>query len=109
MVDQLRASKIFSDYEGAFREATSFPIGLRHPEALDLAHGGDPNESPFCALMAKSNRSCAACLQTQRKLEKEAGLEPKTLKCFAGLCDSAVPVRVGENVVAFPDHGRRSC
>ena len=33
-------------------------------------------------------------------------LEPKTLKCFAGLCDSAVPVRVGENLVAFLQIGQ---
>ena len=33
-------------------------------------------------------------------------MEPKTLKCFAGLCDSAVPVRVGENLVAFLQTGQ---
>ena len=34
--------------------------------------------------MAKSNHSCAACLQLQRRVEEEAQIEPKTLKCFAG-------------------------
>ena len=33
-------------------------------------------------------------------------MEPKSLKCFAGLCDSAVPVRVGENLVAFLQTGQ---
>jgi AraC-like DNA-binding protein len=75
-------------------------------EAFDLPHHGDPNESPFCMLMAKSNHSCAACLQLQRKIEDQAKLEPKTLKCFAGLCDSAVPVRVGENLIAFLNTGQ---
>jgi YesN/AraC family two-component response regulator len=56
--------------------------------------------------MAGTNQSCAACLQLQRKVEEEARLEPKTLKCFAGLCDSAVPVRVGENLVAFLQTGQ---
>jgi AraC-like DNA-binding protein len=56
--------------------------------------------------MAQSNRSCAACLQMQRKIEDQAGLEPKTLKCFAGLCDSAVPVRVGQDLVAFLTTGQ---
>jgi AraC-like DNA-binding protein len=37
----------------------------------------------------------------QCQLEREAGLEPRTLKCFAGLCETAVPVRVGADVVAF--------
>jgi AraC-like DNA-binding protein len=39
-------------------------------------------------------------------VEEEARLQPKTLKCFAGLCDSAVPVRVGENLVAFLQTGQ---
>jgi hypothetical protein len=72
----------------------------RNPYSCPIA--AIPNESPFCALMAKTNRSCAACLQMQRRIElsSPAWLR-KSLRCFAGLCDSAVPVRVGENVVAF--------
>ncbi len=106
LVDQLKRSQIYRDYEGAFRETTGLPISLRPVEAFDLPHHGDPNESPFCMLMAKSNHSCAACLQLQRKIEDQAKLEPKTLKCFAGLCDSAVPVRVGENLIAFLNTGQ---
>ena len=106
LVDQLKRSQIYRDYESAFRETTGLPISLRPVEAFDLPNHGDPNESPFCMLMAKSNHSCAACLQLQRKIEDQAKLEPKTLKCFAGLCDSAVPVRVGENLIAFLNTGQ---
>jgi len=106
LVDQLKRSQIYRDYESAFRETTGLPISLRPVEAFDLPHHGDPNESPFCVLMARSNHSCAACLQLQRKIEDQARLEPKTLKCFAGLCDSAVPVRVGENLIAFLNTGQ---
>lgn len=106
LVAQLRRSEVYRDYERAFRETTGLPITLRPIEGFDLPHHGDPNESPFCALMAQSNHSCSACLQLQRKVEQEAQLEAKTLKCFAGLCDSAVPVRVGENLVAFLQTGQ---
>ena len=106
LVAQLKRSRVFRDYEQAFRETTGLPINLRPIEAFDLPHHGDPKESPFCALMAQSNRSCAACLQLQRRVEEEARLQPKTLKCFAGLCDSAVPVRVGENLIAFLQTGQ---
>src|ERR1043165_8122302 len=82
------------------------PITLRAVEAFDLPHHGDPKENPFCALMAQSNHSCAACLQLQPRAEEEAQLEPKTLKLFAGLCDSAVPVRVGDNLIAFLQTGQ---
>ena len=106
LVAQLRRAQIYRDYETAFRETTGLPIVLRPVEAMDLPHRGDPREAPFCALMARSNHSCAACLQLQRRVEEEAQLEPKTLRCFAGLCDSAVPVRVGEKVVAFLQTGQ---
>ena len=82
----MKKSQIYRDYEKAFRDTTGLPINLRATEAFDLPHHHDPNENPFCALMAQSNHSCAACLQLQKKVEVEAQLEPKTLKCFAGLC-----------------------
>lgn len=106
LVAQLKRSRVYRDYEQAFRETTGLPIALRAIEAFDLPHHGDPKENSFCALMAQSNRSCSACLQLQRRVEEEARLQPKTLRCFAGLCDSAVPVRVGENVVAFLQTGQ---
>lgn len=106
LVGQLRTSQIFRDYEKAFRDTTGLPISLRPIDAFDRPHHGDPKENPFCALVAQSNQSCAACLQLQRKVEDAAKLEPMTLKCFAGLCDSAVPVRVGENLIAFLQTGQ---
>lgn len=106
LVEQLKRSQIYRDYEKAFRETTGLPFNLRAIEAYDLPLHGDPKENPFCALMARTNQSCAACLQLQRKVEDQAKMEPKTLKCFAGLCDSAVPVRVGENLVAFLQTGQ---
>lgn len=106
IVEQLKRSKIYRDYQQAFRDTTGLPINLRPIEAFDLPFQDDPNENPFCALMAKANHTCAACLQLQRKVEEQAKMEPKTLKCFAGLCDSAVPIRVGENLVAFLQTGQ---
>ncbi|MGC4074251.1 MAG: PocR ligand-binding domain-containing protein [Nibricoccus sp.] len=106
LVEQLKRSQIYRDYEQAFRDTTGLPINLRPIESFNLPHQNDPNENPFCALMAKTNHSCAACLQLQRKVEEQARLEPKTLKCFAGLCDSAVPIRVGDNLIAFLQTGQ---
>ncbi len=106
IVTQMKASQIYRDYEEAFRDTTGLPLNLRPIEAFDLPHHSDPNENPFCALMASTNQTCAACLQLQKKVEEEAGMEPKTLKCFAGLCDSAVPIRVGDDLVAFLQTGQ---
>ena len=106
IVDQLRRSEVYRDYEQAFQETTGLPLSLRPVEAFDLANQGSQFENPFCALMATTNQSCAACLQLQRRVEEEGNLEPKTLKCFAGLCDSAVPIRVGQDLIAFLQTGQ---
>ena len=45
------------------------------------------------------------CFALQIQLEEEARFGPKTLKCFAGLCETAVPVLAGERLVAFLQTG----
>ena len=99
---------MFRDYQTAFEKATGLPLSLQPPES---PHPNGLMERPavgntFCALMARTNRSCEACFALQKRLEEEAKLEPRTLKCFAGLCETAVPVRVGDRVIAFLQTGR---
>ena len=106
LVDQLTRSEIYRDYARAFQEAVGLPLSLRPLEAFDLPHQGSPCENPFCALLATAHQSCAACLQLQRKVEEAANLKPQTLECFAGLVDSAVPIRVGDDLVAFLQTGQ---
>jgi hypothetical protein len=98
LVDRLRRSKLYGEYDGAFRETAGLPLSLRSVEAFDLPQRGDPNENPFCALMAGTNQSWAACLQMQTKIEEQADIEPSTFGCFAGLCVSAVRVRIGKTL-----------
>ena len=103
-------SAIFRDYQQAFEKATGLLLNLRvagRPAAVGAASPQRTTvDGPFCALLARTNRSCEACLAAQRKMEEEAQLEPHTLKCFAGLCESAVPVRVGDRLIAFLETGR---
>src|SRR5208282_2617755 len=49
---------------------------------------------------------CAACLELQERIEVHASEKAATLECFAGLSDTAVPVRIGERVVAFLQTGQ---
>ena len=102
----LTESQVYRDYERAFTQGTGLPLRLQGPDMLRLVRFTKAQENPFCALMAKSNESCAQCYSLQCKVEEEAQFAPKTLKCFAGLCETAVPVRVGENVIAFLHTGQ---
>lgn len=100
MLTALSKSQIYRDYNEALEEATGRPLDFNAP-GLKVFRPEKEEAPAFCALMAKSNQSCAECYALQKKLEKRAKLDPKNLKCFAGLCETAVPVRVGENLIAF--------
>jgi len=106
LVEALTGSKLYRDYERAFTESTGLPVALRPVESWQLPLHRRKNESPFCALMADRSRACAACLQTQQKLSEAATHEAKTIACDHGLCDSAVPVRLGDQLVGFLQTGQ---
>src|SRR5438105_1819985 len=92
---KLSQSQIYKDYERAFSETTGLPLTLRSAEIWKMAHHGKKHESPFCAIMAESSKTCAACLEVQEKISDPNASETSSAICFAGLCDTAVPVRVG--------------
>ncbi|PXA05669.1 AraC family transcriptional regulator [Coraliomargarita sinensis] len=106
VVEKLSSSQLYKDYEKAFRGATGLPLAIRPARAYTNALRKTEEENPFCALMAQTNEGCANCLKMQQALEEKAGLEPKSLHCFAGLCDSAVPIRVGDELIAFLQTGQ---
>ncbi|MCE0523888.1 MAG: helix-turn-helix domain-containing protein [Methylacidiphilales bacterium] len=106
IVQHLSKSQIYHDYEAAFNQATQLPLAFRPHELWQHAMHGKKNENPFCALMAKSNRSCAACLQVQQELVEGEPGESTSSICFAGLCDTAVPVSVGNDIIGFLQTGQ---
>ena len=100
-VRQLSRSRIYKEYEEAFRGATGLPLALTSVEKIGLALQGDVNEGVFCQVMAKSSRSCAACLEVQERLKEQGQDSPVSIRCFAGLYDTVVPVRIGQQVLGF--------
>jgi AraC-like DNA-binding protein/ligand-binding sensor protein len=106
LIDALVTSRIYQDYERAFTEATGLPLALRPVESWQLPHHGKRGESPFCAMVAGKSKACAVCLQVQDKLVSAAMNEPATIACDAGMCDTAVPVKLGDKVVGFLQTGQ---
>lgn len=105
-IEALSQSQIYQDYERAFTKTTGLPLSLRPMETWQRAHQGKKGENPFCMLLAENNRACAACLETQQKIAESDSCGPRTVKCFAGLCDTGVPVSVGEEVLGFLQTGQ---
>ena len=106
LVEKLTRSAIFRDYARAFSATTGLALAMRPIEHWQPALRGVSNENPFCELMARSNRVCVACLEVQRKLTEKAGYRSRTVTCFAGLSDSAVPIRVGGQLIGFLQTGQ---
>lgn len=106
VVTLLTESKVYRDYERAFVAGTGLPLLLHAPEMLTVIRYVRKQENPFCTLMADTAQWCTASYALQRKVESEAQLAPRTLKGFDGLCETSVPVRIGENLIAFLQTGQ---
>lgn len=105
----LAESEIFREYEQAFSEATGLPVSLETVSSWQPPHAGKKTQNAFCRAMAGRNRTCAACLSNQDKLRKAAQADAATVRCEMGLCDSAVPVRLGQELIGFLQTGQVLC
>ena len=106
LIEALASSKIYQDYERAFTEATGLPVTLRPVESWQLPHHGRRNENRFCQMLAQKSRACGACLQVQESLSETAAQEPQTVVCGIGMCDTAIPVRLGDKLIGFLQTGQ---
>ena len=106
LVDALTNSRTYREYERAFGDMTGLPIALQPVETWQLPHHGKRNENPFCALLSKKSRACAACLQVQERLCQKAAVAAETMACPVGLCDTAVPVRMSDRLIGFLQIGQ---
>jgi AraC-like DNA-binding protein len=97
----LETSKLFTEFERAFTKATGLPVVLTAVESLQLSFHDHRNQGPFCALMARGSRTCGACLQSQSKVAEAAVESSQTTVCFAGLCETVVPLRLGSRLIGF--------
>jgi AraC-like DNA-binding protein len=106
LVESLCNSQIYQDYARAFTDATGLPVALRPVESWQLPHHGRRGENPFCAAMAAKSRACAACLQVQQKLAETCCDDAQSVTCQVGLSDTAVPVKLGDQLVGFLHTGQ---
>jgi AraC-like DNA-binding protein len=106
LIETLRNSSLYTDYERAYSEATGLPVALCPVETWQLPLHRKRKENPFCSLIASKSRTCAACLQMQEKLCQSAMQGPRTMTCAYGLSETAVPVRLGNETVGFLQTGQ---
>ena len=108
LLQRIANSERFKLYQEAFRTATGLPLRLvsSDPDGWCL-DDQNINRSPFCEALNLCKSACNACLDTNRRLMKEAEVNgPTTCHCFAGLCATAVPVKLGATVIGYMKTGQ---
>lgn len=106
--ERLRASDAFRHYQEAFQIATGLPLRLVAADPDNWCLDAESvNRSPFCETLNLCKSACEACLDTNRRLMHQAEVSgPASCKCFAGLCATAVPVRMGATIIGFLKTGQ---
>jgi AraC-like DNA-binding protein len=108
LLQRIAASERFKMYQDAFRTATGLPLRLvsSDPDAWCL-DDQRVNRSPFCEALNLCEKACGACVETNRRLMKEAEVNgPTTCHCFASLCATAVPIKMGATVIGYLKTGQ---
>ena len=106
LLQGLASSRLFQEYARAFTDATGLPVALRPIETWHIPLHGKRGENHFCALMSQTSRTCAICLQAQERLSLAAANQVHTLTCSAGLCETAIPLRLAEQLVGYLQTGQ---
>ena len=105
LLDALRQSKVYRQYEKAFCASTSLPLPVWPVQSFELPFHGKKNENGFCAFLADRKGACALCLQTQEDVGKQQG-EPYHVRCPFGLTETRVPVQLGERLIGYLQVGQ---
>ncbi|MEZ5324447.1 MAG: helix-turn-helix domain-containing protein [Verrucomicrobiales bacterium] len=107
LIEKLRSSSFFKVYQEGFQAATGLPLVLVAvgESGFSVCHQG-PNHNRFCEALNSGDHPCAQCKMSQKCLMQEAGERTRTQKCFAGMNESAIPVRLGGHTVGHLKTGQ---
>lgn len=103
LLEELRSTDLFKEYEQAYAEVTHLPLVLRSSEGEQEINFDQSNENDFCHFMRQHNESCKTCLHVGEK-DRESG-ETLHHNCFAGIHVSAVPIKVHQKVIGYLQTG----
>jgi len=102
LVEALQTTPLYREYQQAFRKATGMSMMLRMPdtdEMLSAAERAEQNE--FCTVMTGSESNCGACDASRQAVKLKAGMEGASSDCFAHMSISALPIVVGDRIIAY--------
>lgn len=103
LLDEIRETDVFKEYEQAYAEVTKLPLFLRSTDPDKIIPEVIDNEHEFCAFMRKHNDSCKTCMHLgQQHPDKQEILKQV---CFAGIHVAAVPIKINKEIVGYLQTG----
>lgn len=100
LIGRLRNSELFCSYREIFRNSMGLPLDLRPVGAQRLESvSDDTGGSSFCRILNGGAHRCKLCSETQCGLSTSEGRGVRSIRCFAGLTETAVPIIHGGAVV----------
>src|SRR5690606_22780011 len=94
--DELTNSAIYRDYEQAFHELTHLPVHFVPTGSSTAADSSLEHDNPLCRHLQGDRAVCQTCAMMHEQLRENGREMPHTALCFAGLTETAVPVKLGE-------------
>jgi len=105
-VNWISETSLFQNYEEAFSKSSGIPLAIRPFKSSQIVIHGKSAKNKFCSILAKKSKSCAACLEIQSALEQSARTSPKSIHCFAEMCETMIPIRIDKKLIAFLQTGQ---
>jgi AraC-like DNA-binding protein len=101
LIGRLRNSELFRSYRNIFRNSTGLPLVLHAVNSPQLNEGQDiTGGNPFCQMLNGGKLNCPQCVNTHGCLFDSANRGVQSVRCFADIVETAVPVTQGGQVVA---------
>jgi AraC-like DNA-binding protein/ligand-binding sensor protein len=102
LIERLKASPFYQACQNAFRDGTGLPLIVQYAHEPDFnpCHASK-NQNSFCQLINSSHGPCAQCVMDQDDLFSHSMEKAFSHTCFAGLKESAVPLRLGHRTIGF--------
>ena len=88
-------SPLFLRYQSAFGEATGIALHLASADGRLLDDDGMRHRNAFCMQLHAHHTACVECCRMRRKMAAFGGCNVSHFTCFAGFCESCVPIRIG--------------
>ena len=103
---RLATSDLFQVYRKAFESATGLPLLLKTADQASEEAPMETFRTPFCQELNSGAQPCQHCLNADQCLTAKSEEQAHTTTCFAGLKETAIPVRASGQTIAFLSTGQ---